>query len=139
LDFESKTSSGNVCGVYEKRLIDCRQGEFGTLLREQHLAGARANNAVFRESGQTERAKKVSALGIGFKPRQCDMEQGVIREGNQGVSHPFFGYIWIREKGIVYPLDNFGVARREDRSISAGTEKPPYEACVRTWIWRRVL
>ena len=67
------------------------------------------------------------------------MKQRVIWEEDQSVSHPFFGYIWIREKGVVYPLDNFGVARREDRSITAGTEKPPYEARVGTEILRQVL
>ena len=67
------------------------------------------------------------------------MKQRVIWEKDQSVSHPFFGYIWVREKGVVYPLDNFAVAPREDRSITAGTEKPPYEARVRTRILRQVL
>jgi hypothetical protein len=54
LDLESKTLSGYVRGICEKRLIDRGQREFGTMLRQQHLAGARADNAVFREPRQTE-------------------------------------------------------------------------------------
>jgi hypothetical protein len=62
------------------------------------------------------------------------MKQWVIREENQSVSQPFFGYIWIREESVVHPLDDFDVARRKNGSITSGTEKPPYEARVRTKV-----
>ena len=54
-------------------------------------------------------------------------------------AHPLFGDIRIRKKGILYPLDNFGVARREDRSITAATEKPTDKARVGMEILRQVL
>jgi hypothetical protein len=52
------------------------------VLSQQHLCGARANGAVFRKPCQAKGAKKVSALGIGFKRRQGDMKQRVIRDEN---------------------------------------------------------
>ena len=62
------------------------------------------------------------------------MKQWVIGEENQSVSQPLFGYIWIRQKCVVHPFDHFDVARRKDRSITSGTEKPPYKARIRTGV-----
>ena len=67
------------------------------------------------------------------------MKQRVIGEENQSTSQPFFGYIWIRQEGVVHPLDNFDVACRKDRSMTFGTEKPSYEARVGTKILRQIL
>ena len=53
-DFESKTLSRYVRWIGEERLIDRGQREFGTMLRQQHLAGARADNAVLREPHHAE-------------------------------------------------------------------------------------
>ena len=81
-NFKSKMFSALVHWIGQERLINRGQCEFGTLLRQQHLACARANNAVFRKPRQTERAKKVSARGISFKARQCDVKQRVIWKEN---------------------------------------------------------
>ena len=82
LNLDSKTSRRQVRGICEERLVDRSEGEFGTILCQQHFTGARADNAVARQPRQTERAKEVSALGILFKARQGDVKQGVIWEGN---------------------------------------------------------
>ena len=60
------------------------------------------------------------------------MKQRVSREGNERVSQPFFGYVWIGQKGVVHPLGNFDIARWKDRSITSDSEKPSYEARVGT-------
>ena len=54
LDLQSETPSEQVRWIREECPIDCGQCELGTTLRQQHLAGAHANNAVFREPRQTE-------------------------------------------------------------------------------------
>src|ERR1700740_1675333 len=77
-DVHSKTSSRLVCWIGEERVIDGGQREPGLVLRQEHLAGAPADGAASREPGQPERAKKVSTLGLGFKPRERDMQQWVI-------------------------------------------------------------
>ena len=59
------------------------------------------------------------------------MQQWVIGEENQSVSHPFFGEVRIRQKCVVHPLGNFYVACREDRSIASATDKPPCETRAR--------
>jgi hypothetical protein len=81
-DSESKTLSVYRPRVGKERPIDRRQRHFGTVLSQQHLAGACANGAVLRKPCQTKGAKKVSALGISFKRRHRDMKQWVIREEN---------------------------------------------------------
>ena len=53
-NFESETLGGQVRRIGEERLINRSQRQFGPVLRQQHLAGARAENAVFREPRQTE-------------------------------------------------------------------------------------
>jgi hypothetical protein len=53
-DLESKTLSAQVHWIGEERVVNRDQREFGTVLCQQHLAGARANNAVFRERRQAE-------------------------------------------------------------------------------------
>jgi hypothetical protein len=81
-DSESKSLSSCSGRVGKERPIDRGQRHLGAVLSQQHLAGARANGAVFRKPGQTKGAKKLSALGISFKRRQRDMKQRVIREEN---------------------------------------------------------
>src|SRR6516162_6007179 len=81
-DSESKSLSGWSGWIGKERPIDRGQRHLGTVLSEQHLAGAHANSAVFRKLCQTKGAKKLSALGIGFKRRQRDMKQRVIRDEN---------------------------------------------------------
>jgi hypothetical protein len=53
-DFVSQELSGSVRWIREERFIDCAQREFGTVLKQQHLGGSRADNAIFREPCQTE-------------------------------------------------------------------------------------
>ena len=53
-DSESKTLRGYSRRVDEKRPIDRGQRHFGTVLGQQHLAGAHANGAVFRKPCQAK-------------------------------------------------------------------------------------
>ena len=53
-DFESKMLSRRVRWIGEERPIDRAQGEFGTVLCQQHLAGASADSAASREPRQAE-------------------------------------------------------------------------------------
>jgi hypothetical protein len=68
--------------IGEERLLDGGQREPRLVLRQQHLACAPANGAVFREPRQGQGAKKVSALGVSLKPGKRDMQQRVIGERN---------------------------------------------------------
>jgi hypothetical protein len=68
--------------IGEERLLDGSQRKPRLVLRQQHLASASTDGAVFREPHQAEGAKKVSAFGVGFKPRERDMQQRVIGKEN---------------------------------------------------------
>jgi hypothetical protein len=87
----SKSLCSDSRRVGKERPVYCGERHFGTVLSQQHLAGARTNGAVFRKPGQAKGAKKVSAPGIRFKCRQRDMKQWVIREENQSVLQPLLG------------------------------------------------
>ena len=54
LGFGVEGASLQIRGICEKWLIDRCQGEFGTLLRQQHLSGAGAENTISRKPRQTE-------------------------------------------------------------------------------------
>jgi hypothetical protein len=81
-DFESKTLSELVRWVSEECFIDGGKRESRLMLCQQHLASTSADGAAFREPGQAEGAKKVSTLGVGFKPRERDVQQRVIGKEN---------------------------------------------------------
>ena len=81
-DSEPKALGGYSGRVCEEGPVDCGECHLGTVLSQQHFAGARANDAVFGKSCQGKGAKKVGAPGIGFKRRKRDMKQRMIGEEN---------------------------------------------------------
>jgi hypothetical protein len=81
-NFGLEALSGRVGWIGEERFIDRSQCQLRPVLRQQHLAGAPTDNAVFREPCQAKGAKKVSAFRVSFKPRERDVQQRVIGEGN---------------------------------------------------------
>ena len=81
-NFGSEALSGQVGRIGEECFIDRSQCQLRPVLRQQHLASAPAENAVFRKPSQAEGAKKVSAFRVSFKPRVRDVQQRVIGQEN---------------------------------------------------------